>query len=512
MRKLILLLCLLSLPAWATNALTNNAQAYVMTTGSDSNAGWFDASVGSPGTNEALNAAGTSYTDIIVGATTTQATSVLHPFTSTTHGPGNSLWITSGTGCTTGIYVMNSQSGGTATFSASLGTAASVCTGVLGGGLLTICGTYSSGCQTGAYHWAQSNVNYLTVINVKQGTYQIGTVTIQNINGANLTILPSEIFGYTTTPGDWGTTRPVITTTGTVPVVQFKGDGQPFFNNYLFNVVLQTTSVTYGNCLVYHYQTGVDGLQAVNVKFDHSAGGTSAAGICVRNSNGGLEVLINGCEFSMGSNDVGYEDQGNNNSGVTAIPSVITHSWFHGGAYGIWDDNVAGNQFWLIDHSAFSSNGYGVYQQNGSGFAASITYSDFYDNTTANVQLNNNALYWLEDVGNIMYGGTYGFNTGGGIGPGFQYGASNAFGGVTTDYYGPIPSSHWGNADVALGSCQPFNAPSSGDFSLSSCGKTALSAAGFPGVTPFGTGYAAVGALQPQAAAATAPTPHPFVQ
>jgi hypothetical protein len=77
-----------------------------------------------------------SYTDLVVGSTTTKYTSVLNAVSSAL--PGNTLLVTGGTGCTTGTFEILSNATITATVDRSLGTAASVCTAVLGGGFLTI--------------------------------------------------------------------------------------------------------------------------------------------------------------------------------------------------------------------------------------------------------------------------------------------------------------------------------------------------------------------------------------
>src|SRR5579885_697525 len=133
--KIAVILLLGFSPAYAAIAAT--AVWDVRTTGSDTNGGCFDKGVTSPGTDFSVqDAAQVSYTDLVIGSTTTQGTSSAHAFGST-H-PGNCIHISAGTGCTTGWFEITSVSGTTATFDRSLGTAASTCTAVLGGGLATI--------------------------------------------------------------------------------------------------------------------------------------------------------------------------------------------------------------------------------------------------------------------------------------------------------------------------------------------------------------------------------------
>src|SRR5204862_226565 len=71
----------------------------VRTTGAGTNAGAFDPSVTSPGTDYSQqDAAQITYTDLVIGGTTTQLTSAANPFTSA-H-VGNTINVTGGTGFT----------------------------------------------------------------------------------------------------------------------------------------------------------------------------------------------------------------------------------------------------------------------------------------------------------------------------------------------------------------------------------------------------------------------------
>ncbi|MDB5312646.1 MAG: hypothetical protein JWO38_6848 [Gemmataceae bacterium] len=82
------------------------------------------------------NAAEITYTDLVIGATTTQFTSVANPVSKAL--TGNTIQITGGTGFTVGFYEVVSTTGTTATCDRSLGTAASTGgTGAIGGALAT---------------------------------------------------------------------------------------------------------------------------------------------------------------------------------------------------------------------------------------------------------------------------------------------------------------------------------------------------------------------------------------
>ena len=179
---------LFSLPLFA--AVSATAHWNVRTDGANTNGGFFDPGVVSPGTDYSAQAsAQISFTDIVVGATTSTFTSVLNA--ATTASPGNGIYISGGSGCTVGWYEILSQSGGTYTMDRSLGTAASVCTGNLGGGLATIAQSATS-----------SNAEGGGTIYIKSGTYADAAVVQFNV-------VPLLISGYGSTYNDNGT-RPVI--------------------------------------------------------------------------------------------------------------------------------------------------------------------------------------------------------------------------------------------------------------------------------------------------------------
>lgn len=472
MRKLIAILLLCKFPGYA--ALNSTVQWDVRTTGSDSNSGGFDPGVSVPGTDYSQqNSPQISYTDLVVGATTSTYTSVLNPVSSAL--PGNTLVITGGTGCTTGIYEVLSNATITATVDRSLGTAASVCTAVLGGSDATVCSSYSSGnCQAGALRAA---VNGNTIW-IKSGTYS-SSVSLNTVNQASI-VVDVTYEGYGTAHADFGT-RPVIVTTG----------GNNTWENYgkstFINLVIQPTNFCFDMSKSSSAQ-----LFTYLVKCDVSAN-SGGGGIYNQNSGAGFiwGVLVN-TEFSLNSTAYGVEDLGGNFNHLVAL-----WDYFHGGAAGVWDGNNSNAQLWLIRNCTFASNSRGVYQQASDNSYVELVGNNFYSQTNQNVYLNAAGLPYVTAANNIFYGGTYGIFINGT--PLISISQSNAYGNLSTaNYSGWVAGIN--SSDIAL-SANPFTAPSSANFALNSTsgGGAALKAAGFPGVTPFGTGYAAVGALQPQA-------------
>ena len=192
MTSLRLALLLLTLSVSSAQATISSLMEWdVRTTGNDTNGGAFKR--GATGTDYSQqDAVQVSYVDLVVGATTTQVTSVLHPF-STGVAVGNIINITAGTGCTTGRFEVTSVNTGTstATLDRSAGTAASACTAVLGGSLATV----------GAAATAMISGN---AIHIQSGTYTITTGIVTP--GGN-----GYFEGFAVTHNDGGT-RPLITT------------------------------------------------------------------------------------------------------------------------------------------------------------------------------------------------------------------------------------------------------------------------------------------------------------
>lgn len=220
----------------------------IRTTGSDANGGGFDPTSGVPGTDYSQqNAAQVAYTDLVInGATNTDCTSTLNPFTAA-H-VGNIVNVTGGTGFTVQRVQVMSVTAGVARMDKSLGTLSSTGgTGNLGGALLTpgLCG----GLMV-----AGNDVHQ------KAGTYTVTSAT-PNIAGGCVS-LPAgasasnktKWTGYQTTRGDGGT-KPIIVADGVITTFALFATG---LNNYVENITVDGNSRTSsrgfsnaGNSLLY---------------------------------------------------------------------------------------------------------------------------------------------------------------------------------------------------------------------------------------------------------------------
>lgn len=174
-----------------------------------------------------------AYTDLVIGATTTQFTSSANSVG--VNLVGNHVRITGGTGFTTGVYEILSVSGTTATCDRSLGTASSTAgTGNLGGVL-------ASPGAAGTYALSP------TILFIKSGTYLITSGTA-NVSGGCLTVpapqtdnLMAQVVGYTNIMGDGAPTRPVLQFSGITSATMISGSGGSAF--LVENLILDGNNV-----------------------------------------------------------------------------------------------------------------------------------------------------------------------------------------------------------------------------------------------------------------------------
>lgn len=144
-----------------------------------------------------------TFTDLLIGGTTTQVTSTLNPL-GVNH-IGNNIRINSGTNCTTGWYNIASVSGSTATLDASAGTATSVCGAKLGGAM-----SLNSTLDDDLFEKATAtNGTGANRFFFKQGTYAFGEAVTLSVSGG--TQAPIVLEGYVSLRGDqpMAATRPV---------------------------------------------------------------------------------------------------------------------------------------------------------------------------------------------------------------------------------------------------------------------------------------------------------------
>jgi hypothetical protein len=495
----LLLVTLLCVRAFA--AVSATTQFNVRQDGSDTNGGGFDPTVGSPGTNESLAASGTSMT-VVVGATTTQGTAT-PAFSATTHGPGNLMQITSGSGCTTGVFLELSQSGGTATFDRSLGSAASVCTATIGGGYATIAEALTQVGNSGQQH----QVVWVC------GTCGTGTFSISTVLSVSSEI---NLIGYSSTHGDI-TPACIVATTCTRPTVEsntasvnmFQPSGYCWIVNGL-NIVAQTSFTQYAFLL------GDSAcLTLINTRV---AGNGASNTVAIDAYHSQVTIVLQNSEIYNWNYGIASSSNNSSANTVTAIGSYI-----HGNTYGLTDADQQGSgspYTWVSINSVWDSNGYGWYMQvNNAGLNSQmIAVNSVFSNSThdginsqsafaANGDLNiyGTSIFW----GNGGYGVNVPFSGGclPEVGNYGQTAYNNGVGNNTSGNYNCVTSV----GDVSLSSTSPFFNSSSGNFALTTAAKTSLGAAGFPGAAPFGTGYAAIGALQP-AAGASGPTAFVSVQ
>ena len=231
MRKLLVLAILcLRLNAAALNA--GMAWEVWPTSGSDSNSGGYDNTVSVPGFNWSTQTSpALTYTDLTVGATTTQATSAIHPFGNCIVGSGlcgNTILVgtaVSGT-CTAGTYEVLSTSTITATLNAAFGTAGSVCNAVLGGAKATISGAYSVAVASNSI-WVKAT-----------GTYtETSTLTVSSVNPT-----PMYFTGYTNVHSDGGLVT-WTTATNSTNLITVNGAVNVWFKNFTFTNTAATTAV-----------------------------------------------------------------------------------------------------------------------------------------------------------------------------------------------------------------------------------------------------------------------------
>lgn len=427
----------------------------VRTTGSDTNGGAFLSTASGTDFSQ-QNSAQTAFTDLVVGATTSQLTSVSHPFDATA--PGNIINITGGAGCTTGRFQVLSVAGVTAQMDTSVGTAASVCTGNLGGSLATL--------PTANTATAAGNV-----INIKAGTY--------TLTSAITTASVSIWIGFGTTHGDRGT-KPLITTaTNSVNLFTLSASGAYQFRNLSMSDTAGTRERAFVMNNGTYFNLNDATLDGFSRGVDYSGGNAlSISNVEIKNSVS--EAVTIGGSFLVAS---------------------IEACWMHDNG-GSAVNMTASNTTIIVSNSILSANANGIATSNNSTFAAVVDNSDIANNTTDGVNYGTGSAANVQGPGNsftnnIIYGnGRYGINYAGGTtnGQGNLSGSTNAYGGNGTANLNNVSATP---GDLSL-SANPFT--SSTNFALNSTagGGVIVKGSGFPGAFPGGstTGTINVGAVQ----------------
>ena len=493
MRRALLYLCLLLV--WgnslemAYGAIPASSAWDVASTGNDANGGAF-ANTGSCGTDfSQQDAAQVAFADLVIGATTTQLTSVAHPINATY--PCNFINITGGAGCTTGWYQMVSQAAGVATMDRSVGTAASTCTGNLGGRLATV---------------KQANTNLVASNTVWfKGTQTFTSVMTLTAAGDSATSStgPTSFVGYTTTHGDGGLAT-ITTATNSTALVDLATRSGFLFQNITFS----NTAGTRANC-VQASGAGDSGLTT----FEHDVFDGCQIGIAadalVTSGIGALVIQNTEVKNSVSHGVV--------NSGSISMLSSYIHA---NGGSGL-RLSIGGSSSWasvVVAHSVIRANTAANISSvlnrnvaNGGWRLLTIIESDVSSGTSDGISrtlggtwdmiIPQNVINWSNGgfgvncdtncfTMNLFKGGAYGSNTSG------NFNHVNA------------------TADVTL-TADPFTNAAGGDFSLNSTagGGAAAKGTGFPGVTSFiGTGHNDIGALQSAAGGGAVTTGFGFTQ
>lgn len=382
-----------------------------------------------------------SYTDLVIGATTTQATSVANPFGAQL--VGNIYQVNSGTGFTPGFYCLKSVSALTGTFDRSLGTTAS--TGghaALGGAVASLVTLFtgSSGTQVPV----SGNIVWMT------GSQTITTTITLFGDGGNYRQI--SLRGYGTYRGD-GTHATITTSTNSV-------HGFTLSNLIGFN--FQWLSIT-------------------------CSAGTPGSGIFC-GSNNSEQISVENCTFTgwnvgiNGNYGAGYlifglyiinckiascTADGVENGGST----FAFGSWFHANGadgiasdvaqtgllacYGCVSDGNTGNGYNASDTSAtrsavfvncvaYNNGAAGIFAVAGAGVQlATLINCILYDNTTYGLLINGIAAGSATPTVNLQYNNAFGAN-----------------GTAPRNSGAPV-----GVGDITL-SGNPFTSASTGDFSL----------------------------------------------
>jgi hypothetical protein len=279
-------------------------------------------------------------------------------------------------------------------------------------------------------------------------------------------------------------------------------------NNSVNFVNLRMSFTGSGGYRLISLANGNNGRSLVeNCIFDLTGGGGNA-GIYINDARSDVGLIVIGSSFLLSSAAYGIQDTGGNGSTI-----VLVGNYFAGGLVGLWDGGSGGNpnsQRWVVQNNVFNGNGRGIYAQEGVAYAL-LSGNSFYGQTNENVYLALTTSTAIIAQNNIFWGGTYGLWLS--QVPSVSYSASNAYGNQGTAAFANwFASPSWAR-DVTL-SANPFTNTATPNFALNSTagGGAALKTAGFPGVTPAGTGYLDIGALQSQAAAGASIAAGGYVQ
>lgn len=442
----------------------------VRTGGSDSNGGGFDPTVASPGTDYSQqNSAQVAYTDLVIGATTTNLTSVGTPFTSA-H-VGNFIQINSGSGFTTGIYCINSVATGIATMDRSVGSAAS---------------TVGHGNLGGAFQTPGKLFGLFTISNegiLKQKAYfQAGTFTLTSAITISATAMP-ECIGYTTSRGDGGQAT-ITTATNSTPLFTFTGAvAYGGFVNFIFSNTAGTpapcfnwggnvtvTRLIFSNCVFNGFTYAIQMDSNISFfttltqcfMFNCIIENCTQDGILWAQSANNTQLTLVGCYIKSCSGN-GINISNNSTNHVINVFSTVIYNCTLCGIRSNQDVNPGAVDQAILNlrNSCFVANGdSGVEIRQGSG------------NGTTQIFMAYNCIFTQNTSYGIFIAQSSSLN--GSIGV-MQISQSNAFYGNGT---ANVSGYTLGAGDITL-TGDPFTSKSTGDFTLNSGAGAPCKAAGF---------------------------------
>lgn len=457
----------------------------VWTTGSNSNGGCFDTSLG--GTNFANQAAAQvvfssgNSNQLSASQNSTTVTSAGTPFTSGM--VGNCIQITGGTNFVTGIYEVTAfTSSSQVTFDRAPATAGagSAGNGDLGGALATLDSTsgltvYQEGATT-AYLKATASYTPSTGFTMPAGVPGVPTIWR----------------GYTSTDNDQGqiTIAPtaqitVITAATYTNIENILCDGGSS-NFFVTSCVTNTKiDVAISNVTGNHFSgeaflmNSSGGVRIVNSLAENGKSGCTAG----FQMGSGIELLVG--DVSTGNPCSGFASNGSGSAGTEIIIHCISYGNTGATSHGFVNSGngtVPGAGSWYINNIAYNNGGAGFEFSGADSFDSSFGYN--------NLSVNNGTYGYESAVTSWPQMGTWDYN------------ASN--GNTTADLHNLSHGLH----DFCASGCNttlsgnPFTNAGSGNFSLNNTANqgAALRAKGFPGSFPLSltTGFLDVGAAQTQ--------------
>lgn len=367
---------------------------------SDSNAGCFDSSKVGTGTDYSQQAgAQYSFADLVIGATTTNVTSVSHVFV--TADIGNCMFISAGSGFTVGRYEITALNGAAAVLDRSVGTATSSGgTWVEGGALLTV-GLADSSTVGG------------NIVFVKYNATPFGITTATAGSGGPLSASTAMIFQ------SYATTRTVPNADANRAIIQNQastitaasGSGTLsigfVFDGNSQTAAKWTTGGSFYRVTVKNYNTvGTGSPICVDCLFTANSAAT-AVGYCVNcEFTGNTSTPAN---LAMGVNILSHDNTGASTDGFSqTLNSVLVNASAYNNGRDGFNTTSGGADLLIVNADSESNARYGFGFTAGTG-ARLIDYYAGFGNSTALVD---NA------VGTLSQGTTFSLGASAFVAPG----------------------------------------------------------------------------------------------